>query len=203
MSELNYSKTRIPYIELVDVDGKTYGKIIFSRITSTSAGYKYIVFTHRYTNSVASKTGKGITARTKFVDLDVNESYTFNMKMKRDGAGKSGVPQGMMPRRLVNWLVDLFSEYTVDGIMPYDAIPAMGPAIAEMDIDKIIVTDDDRVREAKKKAKAEKILARIAAEDKAEIEEQIIRDDYKNTPRREALEAEAVKKKNVNLSEIF
>jgi hypothetical protein len=201
MSELKYSKTHSPYIELVDAEGKTYGTIIFSRITSTSAGYKYFCFTHQYTNSVVSKTGKGDNARSRITEVDVNESCTFNMKMKR--AGKSGVPQGMIPRRLVDWIVALFSEYTVDGIMPYDAIPAIGLIVAEMDIDKILVTDCERVRAAKKKIRVEKVQAKLAAEDKAEIEEQIIRDDYKNMPRRDALEAESVKKKVVKLSEVF
>ena len=177
MSELKYSKNGIPFIHLIDAEGKTYGDFIFSRITAKKGkGYKYICFTHRYTDQVASKTGKGDKARTKFVELDINDSCVFNMELKRDEAGKKGVPSGWMPRRLIDWVKAVLSEFTMDGIFPFDSIKALEPIIAEMDIEAILVTEAEMVRAAKKKARLQKKQEKLDAEDKAKAEEKVLCD---------------------------
>ena len=203
MSELQYSKTGTPFIHLEDHEGKTYGNFIFSNMTKTAIGYKYICFHHRYTDMVATKTGKGSLARTKFVQCEVNDSYTFNMLLKRDESGKKGVPQGIMPKRLLDWMKALIAEFTTEGIFPFASIKDLEPIIAELDIDSVLVTDSDRVREANKKLRAEKREAKFQADEKAKIEEKIIQDDYRGIARGDAIKAEAIKKKIVPLSEIF
>lgn len=202
MSELKYSGSGTPFIELVDVEGKTYGNIIFSRITSTEAGYKYVCFTHRYTNQVCSKKGKGPNAKSTFTEVVVNDSFTFNLKFKRDEEGKKGVPQGMMPRRLVEWLIALFADYSLDGILPHSAIPGIAGDIAELDIDAVLVTEVERVRKAKAKVRKQKKLDKIAAADQADREEKIMQEcnmrDFKNGK----VEVKPLKN-TVNLSDIF
>jgi hypothetical protein len=122
MSEIRYSKSGTPFIHLVDAEGKTYGDFIFSAMTATKAGYKYLCFSHRHSQSV-------------------NESYVFNLKLKRDTAGKKGVPHGMLPTPLIKWFRKLFAQVQVDGVIPFSAINEMEPLIADLDIDLVIRMD--------------------------------------------------------------
>ena len=174
MSELKYSGAGTPFIQLIDAAGKTYGDFIFSRATAKKDGYKYICFSHRFVDQVATKSGSGKNARTKFVEIAVNDSYVFNMKLKRDSAGKKGVPSGMIPRRLAEWIKAVLSEFTIDDIFPFHAIKLLEPIIAELDIDQVLVTETERVRAAKKKIRAEKKQAKLDAEDMAEADEKVM-----------------------------
>ena len=201
MSELNYTKTGTPFIHLVDAEGKTYGDFIFSNITKTDKGYKYICFTHRYDNQVATKSGKGDKARTKFVEVAVAESYVFNMLLKRDSAGKKGVPSGMIPRRLAEWIIAVLGEFTMDGVFPFHAIKNLEPIIAELDINAVLVTETERVRAAKKKVRLEKKQEKIAAKDREVADEKIMRDCIRTE--REDGEFTPYKSKPVKLSDIF
>ena len=199
MSELCYTTSGTPFIKLVDDADKEYGTFIFSKITSTSKGYKYLCFTHRYTNQIATKHGKGNAARTKFAAVDVADSYVFNMRLKRDDAGKKGVPQGMMPRRLADWIIDTLDEFLVDGIFPYSRIPALEPIFAALDIDKVIVTDAQRKRKANAAKRLQKKKDALAKKEMAEVEEKIIRDDYRETGG--AIDVKVTQ--TIKLSEIF
>jgi hypothetical protein len=176
MSELKYTKSGTPFINLIDAEGRTYGDFIFSSTTKTATGYKYICFTHRYDNQVATKSGKGTAARTKFVEVAVKDSYVFNMLLKRDSAGKKGVPSGMIPRRLAEWIIAVLGEFTMEGIFPFSAIKLLEPIVAELDINRILVTESERVRAAKKKIRLEKKQEKIVAKDRSEAEEKIMRD---------------------------
>jgi hypothetical protein len=171
MSELKYSKTGIPFIHLVDAAGKTYGDFIFSNMTKTETGYKYICFTHRKIDMVATKSGKG---KSNFVEVATNDSYVFNMVLKRDEAGKKGVPQGMMPKRLSDWIRAVISEFTIDGIFLFSDIKFLEPIIADLDIDIVLVTESERVREANKKARHQKKLDKIAAVDQEQADEKVM-----------------------------
>lgn len=199
MSEIKYSTGGTPYIELTEGD-KNYGKIVFSKLTSVDTGYKWICFSHRYTNQVVSKKGKGKKATHTFTELLVNDSYVFNMKMKRSEDGKKGVPQGMMPRRLVDWLIALFAEFTIDDIMPFSAIKHLEPIIADLNIEEVLVSEVERVRKAKAKIRKQRKLDKIAAEDRAKVEEKIIQDDYREN---NGVARKAKHMTTVNLSEIF
>jgi hypothetical protein len=200
MSELKYSKGGSPVIHLIDAAGKTYGDFIFSRVTAKKDGYKYICFSHRYIDQVATKTGKGDKARTKFFEIAISDSYVFNMELKRDEAGKKGVPTGMMPRRLADWIKAVLSEFTMDGLFPFADIKELEPIIAELDIDAILVTEAELVRAAKKKARQQKKQDKIAAADQADADEKVMRDCIQ-TGLRPGIQAEI--KKSVNLSDIF
>jgi hypothetical protein len=164
---------------LEDAEGHFYGDFIFSNTTKTSTGYKFICFTHRYDNPVATKSGKGNAARTKFVEVAVNDSYVFNMLLKRDSAGKKGVPSGMMPRRLADWIIAVLGEFTIDGIFPFSAIKLIEPIIAELDINQVLVTEAERVRAAKKKIRLEKKQEKIAVKDREDADEKILRDSIR------------------------
>lgn len=133
MPELKRSSSGIPYIEL----GEDYGKIIFSRTTQTQSGYKYICFSHRYHTEVKIKKGAGYEMHK----MEVNNSFVFNMLMKRDDAGVKGVPTGTIPRRLVDWLKATFEPHlTEDNVLPFSAIEQLRPIINGMNVDKILET---------------------------------------------------------------
>jgi len=200
MSELKYSNNGTPYIELIDDNGRTYGTFIFSTLTSTDAGFKYVVFTHRYTHQVVTKKGKGDKSTHTFTEVAVNDSSVFNFKMKRSEDGIKGVPQGMLPRRLVDWMISLFDEFAVDGVIPHSSIKLMEPIVAELNIEEVLVTEVERVRKAKKKAREQKKLDKIAAADRANAEERIMQDDYREN-RNEKREVKHMT--SVNLSEVF
>lgn len=199
MSELKYSKNESPFIHLVDGSGKTYGDFIFSRVTAKREGYKYICFSHRYIDQVATKSGSGKNARTKFVEIAVNDSYVFNMKLKRDEAGKKGVPTGMLPRRLADWIKAVLSEFTIDDIFPYNAIKFLEPIIAELDIDQVLVTEAERVRAAKKKIRQEKKQAKLDAADQDDADEKVMRDCVRTNIGKSG----TPKRKTQKLSDIF
>jgi hypothetical protein len=200
MSELTYTATKMPVINLVDSAGKNYGNFSFSRVTATSAGYKYLCFSHRYTDQVATKSGAGKNARTKFVEIAVNDSYVFNMKLKRDGAGKKGVPSGMLPRRLADWIKAVLSEFTIDDIFPFDAIKYLDPIIAELDIEAVLVTEAERVRAAKKKAREQKKLDKVAAQDQLDADEKVMQGCIRNGIEPGSLHT---LHKSINLTDIF
>lgn len=154
--KLLYSKTRLPYIELTTDAGDNYGTLIFSRSTQTDFGYKYMSFTHRHRAPVKIKKGKGY----EMVEMEVNDSFVFNMRMKRDEAGIRGVPTGTIPRRLVDWIIATLDPFLVDGIMPFSQIENLKPVIEAADIDKILETVVKRKytkKKKKKKAKKEKV----------------------------------------------
>jgi len=200
MAELKYSKKGTPYIELTDEAGDTYGTFIFSTLTSTDAGYKYVVFTHRYTNQVVTKKGKGDKSTHTFTEIAVNDSSVFNLKMKRSEDGIKGVPQGMLPRRLVDWMIVLFDEFTVDGVIPHSAIKLMEPIVADLNIDEVLVTVVERVRKAKAKARLEKKMAKLDAQERAKMEEKIMQDDFREN---NGIDREAKSMTTVDLSEVF
>jgi hypothetical protein len=202
MSELKYTKSGTPFINLIDAEGRTYGDFIFSSTTKTATGYKYICFTHRYDNQVATKSGKGTAARTKFVEVAVKDSYVFNMLLKRDSAGKKGVPSGMIPRRLAEWIIAVLGEFTMEGIFPFSAIKLLEPIVAELDINRILVTESERVRAAKKKIRLEKKQEKITAKDRSEAEEKIMRDSVR-IENRDGVEFTPSNSKAVKLLDIF
>jgi hypothetical protein len=146
MSELKYSTSGLPFIELRHEE-EDYGNLIFSRTTQTVNGYKYLCFTHRYVDNVKIKKGKG----HDYAKIQVNDSCIFNMKMKRDEAGIRGVPQGAIPRRLVDWIIATFKPFLIDDtIFPFSAIKELEPIIEAMDIDKILETKLKRAYKSKK-----------------------------------------------------
>lgn len=202
--DLKKSGTGTPYIDLIDSEGQEYGKLIFSKITATEAGYKYLCFTHRFTNQVVAKKGKGDKSTHTFTNVDVNDSYTFNMLMKRDGEGIKGVPQGMMPRRLVDWIIATIGAYTTDeGIFPYSEIEKLKWEIAEVDILDVLVTDGERVKAAKKAARLAKKAAKVEAADKANLEEKVMRDETLKEHYSNEIAAPVTNKETVNLMELF
>jgi len=151
MSELKYSESKLPYIELttegtIDHSGD-YGMLIFSRTTQTSDGYKYICYTHTYTDLVKVKKGSGYDMHK----MTVKDSYIFNMKMKRDAEGIRGVPQGTIPRRLVDWIIAMFNPFLIDDVLPFSAIEQLRPIIEGMDIPTILDTKVKRAYKRKKK----------------------------------------------------
>jgi hypothetical protein len=140
---LDYSRNGVPFIELKQ-DDEDYGTLIFSSITKTDAGYKYMCFSHRYEDQVKIKKGNGY----EFVKMEVNDSFVFNMRMKRDEAGIRGVPTGTMPRRLVDWIIATFDPFLIDGVMPFSAIEKLRPILETANIDKIL---DTKIKRAYKK----------------------------------------------------
>lgn len=134
MPELKRSSSGLPYIDL----GEDYGKIIFSRTTQTQEGYRYICFSHRYVDMVKIKKGKDGYDLHK---MEVNDNYIFNMMMKRDDAGIKGVPNGTIPRRLVDWLKATFEPFLIENnIMPFSAIEKLKPIVNGMNVDSILET---------------------------------------------------------------
>jgi hypothetical protein len=101
------------------------------------------------------------------------------MLLKRDSAGKKGVPSGMIPRRLAEWIIAVLGEFTMEGIFPFSAIKLLEPIVAELDINRILVTESERVRAAKKKIRLEKKQEKIVAKDRSEAEEKIMRDSIR------------------------
>ena len=95
-------------------------RIVFSDITKTPKGYKWIVYSREYIESIPLKNSDGTR---DFREVKQRDSYVFNFKMKQDEAGLRGVPRHTIPTKLVKWLVKTFDKLIdEDGIFPYSNI---------------------------------------------------------------------------------
>ena len=106
MISLKYSEKGKPFIDL-----GPYGRLIFSEMTVTDKGYKYMAYVRRYMKNVAVKAA-GVR---KFKEVEQYESHVFNMHLKRNEKGK-GVPTGTIPRPLVKRLIKIIKPFLVENM---------------------------------------------------------------------------------------
>ncbi len=126
MISLNYSQPKNkPFINLGE-----YGMLIFSDMTKTKKGYKYMAYARRYIKSVPVKTKSG----RQFKEVEQNESYVFNMHLKRNAAGNKGVPKGTIPRPLVKKLLSIIEPLLIENTyLPFDEIKLLGEKLSVLE----------------------------------------------------------------------
>lgn len=150
--EIKRSTSGMPYLELLDNEGNYYGKLIFSKSTATETGYRFLCFNHKYTDVIVIKRDKSEGGRNKTLEVDTYDSFTFNMDFKRDEEGLKGVPNGMIPRRIVDHLRKIFKEFlTDDMVMPYHKMNDLEEALEKIDLDDLLKTPIRRKRKKTKK----------------------------------------------------
>ena len=118
---------------VIDLDD--YGRLVFSDLTATSQGYRWLTYNKEYIEILQVKQGDGSRREVK---IDQRESHVFNFKMKRDAAGKLGVPRGTIPVKLVNWLVSTFDELTDGEVFPYKNIENLKSKIEKTNFEKML-----------------------------------------------------------------
>jgi hypothetical protein len=154
--QLNRTSSDIPYIDLTD-GINDYGQLIFSNSTKTAAGFKYICFSRRYDDVVVISKGKGKNKRHDTMTTSKMDSYVFNMRFKRDAAGRKGVPNGMLPRPLVKWLIDTFEPFlNEDGVFPFNRIDELAEIIEAANINALVETSAEKAKRKRREKKMKK-----------------------------------------------
>jgi hypothetical protein len=119
MVSLKYSEKGRAFIDL-----GTFGRLIFSEMTVTEKGYKYMAYVRHYTKNVAVK---GSGGGRNFKEVEQYESHVFNMHLKRNEKGSQGVPHGTIPRPLVKRLLKIFRPLLVENtFLPKSKLDELG-----------------------------------------------------------------------------
>ena len=148
--EILTSTSGTRYIELAE----NKGRIIFSRMTATKTGYKYLCFNNRYIDFVTISKGKGNNKVKSQIEVQQFDSFTFDMDFKRDEKGMLGVPHGTIPRRIVDNLRFIFKPFLVDMIMPFNKFVELEIVLADTSYEKLMATPIKRKAYKRKKKKS-------------------------------------------------
>jgi hypothetical protein len=142
--ELKYSEKGIPYIDL-----DKYGTLIFSQLTATEKGYKWMAYNHSYRETVKLKN----TAGQRYEKEAFNRiSHVFNMFFKRDMGNLWGVPRGTIPPKIVKELRKIFLSLIEDDFyMPFRNLELLKDILEGTDFESLIKV---KKKAPKKKKKA-------------------------------------------------
>ena len=148
--EFDYSSSGIPIIILGDL-----GTLTFSKITShPDKGYKFLCFSHYYDDVIKIRDKNGGERSTV---VPTNDSYTVNMNLERKpkthNAKASGLPHGVLPSRMKDFMKKSLKPYTDDeGYIHFNDIELIKKKIEGKEIEKIL----DKVQKKRKKKKPKK-----------------------------------------------
>lgn len=157
---LEYSKRGVPIINL---DG--FGRLTFSRLTAhPEKGYRFICFNRAYMERIRVKSKKNGEVVEKYVKAEQRDSVTFDMNFERkvgqQGQTK-GIPKGMIPQRLGDWLRKTFKNYiTEDKYFPYYNIEELEEYLAKQDIAKILAKPQRRRKKKNVKKRKRRVPAK-------------------------------------------
>lgn len=112
-----------------------FGRLVFSDMTKTHDGYRYLIYGKDYIEQVALKRSDG---SREFREVEQRESCVFNLQMKQDKAGLKGVPHDTIPRKLVSWFIDIFAELSDGKCFPYKNIQKLKSKIEKTNFDKVL-----------------------------------------------------------------
>lgn len=132
---------------IIDLDG--HGRLVFSDMTKTRQGYRWLTYSKVYVERIPLKMPDG---SRDYREVDQRESHVFTFKLKRDTEGKLGLPNGTIPRKLANKLVSIFDEFTEGEVLPYKNIENLKSKIEKTNFNKIL----PKKRKKKKLTKTEK-----------------------------------------------
>lgn len=148
--KFDYSSSGIPIITLGNL-----GSFTFSKITSHPVkGFKFLCFSHSYDDAIVIKDRNG-GERTTLVPTQ--DSYTVNMNLERKpkthNAKASGLPHGVLPSRMKDFMKKSLKPYTDDeGYIHFNDVELIKKKIEGKEIDKIL----DKVQKKRKKKKPKK-----------------------------------------------
>ncbi len=129
--------------------GEDYGLLVFADMTKNAElGYRHITYNRVYMDVVTMKKGNG--DRRQF-EVPSRDSYVFNLKFKRDEAGKKGVPRGTIPQSVTTFLTTIFEKLSVDGCIPDRNMPKLKKIIEKTDFNKL------KVKKSKPKKRKKKV----------------------------------------------
>jgi hypothetical protein len=113
-----------------------FGRLVFSDLTKTNSGYRYLIYGKDYIERIPMKRSDGLREYRK---VSQRESCAFNLQMKQDKAGVKGVPHGTIPRKLVSWFIDTFAELSDDGEhFPFKNIEKLKSKIEKTNFNKVL-----------------------------------------------------------------
>lgn len=139
---------------IIDLDG--HGRLVFSDMTRTNEGYRWMAYSKEYVERIELKLTDG---SRDYREVNQRESHVFTFKLKRDTEGKLGIPNGTIPRKLANKLVKIFDEFTEGEVLPYKNIENLKSKIEKTNFNKILPKKRKKKLTKKEKAAQEKSLA--------------------------------------------
>ena len=123
--ELKYSGTGTPYIDLDN------GMLIFSKTTETEKGFTYLVLRSKQVSSICVSGAKA--KRKKYVNMQEDIGYTFDMNLKKDSGGKkTGIPRDArfcFSKLTENVLKKILNKLTTDGYFPRERLHDLSEAL--------------------------------------------------------------------------
>lgn len=143
------------------IDMGEHGMLVFSDMTKTKLGYRWLTYSKKYVEKIPLKMTDG---SREYREVSQRESHVFNLKMKRDSEGLRGVPNGTIPRKLANWIAKTLTDLSPDGEhFPYQNIEKLKSKIEKTNFNTMIKKKKKRKKLTKKeKANQEKSLAILA-----------------------------------------
>jgi hypothetical protein len=127
-----------------------HGRLIFSEMTKTPEGYRFLAYGRNYVQAIAVRKSDGSRA---YHEVYQRDSQVFNLKMKRDSAGTKGVPRGSIPQKLTDWLIKTFDEFAEGEIIPYYNIPKLKEKINSTNFTKVLAKRKPKKKKIKKRKK--------------------------------------------------
>jgi hypothetical protein len=133
-----------------------HGRLVFSDITKTPQGYRWMAYSKSYVERIEMKNSDG---SRDYREVDQRESHVFTFKLKRDTEGKLGIPNGTIPRKIAKKLVSIFDEFVDGEVLPYKNIENLKSKIEKTNFNKILPKKRKKKLTKKEKAAQEKSLA--------------------------------------------
>jgi hypothetical protein len=143
------------------IDMGPHGRLVFSDMTRTKEGYRYMTYSRSFIDTISVKKQDG--SRSTY-DIPSRDSYVFNMRFKR-GQNSSdkkikakkgpikGVPSGTIPPELLNWLTKVFESLSDGYVFPFKNILLLKEKIENTDFNRILEPKKRKI--SKKKIKEE------------------------------------------------